>query len=84
MAVLAILQKRSKVQMVMSKSHGSLMTFRLVPSALPSGKAAFTSEVAIHHMMSTCEPLHKSKTSAQEVFDCLWQGCYTSPQLFQH
>lgn len=47
MTVLAILQKRSEVQMVMSKSHASLMTFGLVPNALPSGKAAFTSEVAI-------------------------------------
>lgn len=54
-AVLNILQKRSKVQMVMSKSHASLMTFRFVPSALPSGKAAFTSEVTIKQ--SQCLPV---------------------------
>lgn len=45
--VLVILQKRSEVQIVMSKSHASLMTFRPVPSALPSQKAACTSEVTI-------------------------------------
>lgn len=46
-AVLAILQKKSEVEMVMFKSHASLMTFGLVPSALSPGKAAFASEVAI-------------------------------------
>lgn len=46
-AVLAISQKKSEVQMALSKSHASLMTYRLVPGTLPSGKAAFTAEAAI-------------------------------------
>lgn len=33
--------------MALSKSYTDLMTFRLVPSTLPSGKAAFTAEAAI-------------------------------------
>lgn len=47
MAVFAISQKKSEVQMALSKSHAGLMTSRLVPSTLPSGKAAFTAEAAI-------------------------------------
>lgn len=84
-AVLRILQKRLKVQMVMSKSHASLMTLGFVPSALPSGKAAFTSEVTIEQ--SQClpaKPVCKSKTYAQEMFSHLRHVCYTSVWLFQN